>query len=73
MLMRTPLVPALMSLLVSSAALAQGAPATAPKVPPSQRLHTSKGMAKDQIAPTPAPPGSRFDHYGKDEKTRPPG
>ena len=56
------LLPALMSLLVSTAAVAQGAPATAPKVPPSHRLKTSRGMQNDQVSPTPAPPGSNTDH-----------
>ncbi len=54
--------PLLMSLLLSSAAYAQGAPATAPKIPPSQRLKTSRGMQNDQISPTPAAPGSTTDH-----------
>ncbi|TLU74392.1 hypothetical protein [Lichenicoccus roseus] len=70
--MKRILIPALMSLLASGAAVAQGAPASAPKVPPSQRLHTSKGMAHDQVAPTPAAPGSKFDHYPT-PKQSPPG
>ncbi|WP_428374428.1 hypothetical protein [Lichenicoccus sp.] len=63
---------ALMSLLVSTAAFAQGAPATAPKIPPSQRLKTSKGIQNDQISPTPAAPGSTTDHTKKPQKTKPP-
>lgn len=40
----------------------QPAPATAQKIPPSERLHTAPNMARDQVAPIPeAPvkPGSR--------------
>ncbi len=61
----------LMSLLLSTAAFAQGAPAAAPKVPPSHRLKTSRGMQNDQVSPTPAAPGSSTGHLSR-SKARPP-